>query len=177
LNSSASSLAIASDKIKRLPLQDVGLTDIAGIPYILNLTEPLHTALRMAGKEAEIIPAKYGFTDTYTIKGVTASAYEFMFGKQPSQVLSHLISALRHTGLTDSEGALKAIYSPGSSQSTDATQATVDPSALSHLSLESPEQFAMGWTQYQGISILAEPYLAGLVASLTSVFLPARWQE
>ena len=122
----------------------------------------------MGSKEAEIIPAKYGFTDEYTIKGKTATAYEFMYGKKPSHVLSYAIAALRHTLVTEGEGALKSIYHPQASDGHEAPPAPVDPASLTHLSLDSPEQFAMGWTQYQGIRVLAEPYLAGLVSSLTS---------
>jgi len=122
----------------------------------------------MAGREAEIIPAKYGFGKPYTINGVTAPAYEFMYGKKPSHVISAAIASLHHTLSTDPEGAVRSIYRPETSNGHNAGSAPPDPASLTQLPLDRPEQFAMGWTQYQGIDQLAEPYLAGLVASLTS---------
>src|SRR5262245_50937733 len=81
------------DPIKRLPLRDVGLNNIVAVPYVLSLSEPIHTTLRLGMKEVEILPAKHGFSNSYTVNGVTATAFEFMYGKTPSQLFSQAINA------------------------------------------------------------------------------------
>ncbi len=83
-------------KIERLPLQDLSLNDLATIPYLLTLTEPLHTVLRLAEKEVEATPLPYWFSNSYTINGITATAYEFMYGKNPPHLISHAISAIKN---------------------------------------------------------------------------------
>jgi hypothetical protein len=155
--------ASSSGKIKRLPLADVGLTNLVAVPYLLTLSEPLHTVLKMAVKQAEIIPVQYGLSNSYTLNGVTATAYEFMYGKKPSHLISYAITALQHILQHDPEGALKSIYDPSS----HAPIGAVDPSALAHVSLDSPEQFAMAFTNYEGIADLAKPLIPGFVATLT----------
>lgn len=82
------------DKIKRLPLQDVGLNNLVAVPYVVTLSEPLHTGLRLAAKEVEIIPVQCGFSKPFTINGITATTYEFMYGKKPSHLIASAISAL-----------------------------------------------------------------------------------
>src|SRR5438309_473529 len=83
-------------KIKRLPVQDIGLDNLAAIPYVLSLSEPLHTAFRLAMKQVDIIPVQLGFTNSYTVNGVTATGFEFMYAKGAVQDLSHAINTLRH---------------------------------------------------------------------------------
>jgi Lipoxygenase len=154
-------------KIKRLPLQDAGLNNLVAIPYLLTLTEPVHTVLRMGLRQVEIINVQYGLSNTYTINGITATGYEFMYGKKPSGFISHAVSVLQHALEHDPEGALKSIYEP--SNATFNISPSVDSSSFSNVSMESPEQFAMAFTNYEGIYELGKPYLPAFIASLTDV--------
>src|ERR1051326_4860667 len=133
-----------SEKIKRLPLQEVGFNDLASIPYVLTLTEPLHTVLRLVMKEVDIVPVQRGYTKTWTINGRTASAYDFMYANSPTQVLSHAVSALRHALETDVEALFKSILNPDGPSPAAATA----PPAITPVSVDSPDQFAMAWTTY-----------------------------
>jgi len=156
-----------STKIKRLPLQDVGLNSLVALPYMLTWSEPLHTLLRLAEKEVEATPLPNWFSNSYTINGITATAYEFMYGKQ-SHLLAYAISELAHILESDSEGAFKSIYTPGAVSCVPADiPSPVDPSSLTALSLDSPEQFAMGLTNYEGLYDLGKSYLPAFVSSLT----------
>ena len=157
-----------SPKIKRLPLRDLGLNNLVAVPYILSISEPLHTALRVGMRQVEIIPAQYGLSNSYTINGTTATAYEFMYGKKPSHLISYAIHALQHSLLTEGEDIFKAIYDPHAEfHKHTADAAPVDTASLTQLSLDSPEQFAMAWTKFEGLDEIAKPYLPDFVASLT----------
>jgi hypothetical protein len=155
-------------KIKRLPVQDIGLDNLPAIPYVLSFSEPLHTAFRLAMKEVDIVPVTLGFTNSYTVNGVTATGFEFMYGKVAAQGISHAVNRLRHALETDAEGTLKAICRPDSPSGSpaDVSSPAYSPSDKS-LSLDSPEQYAMAWTNYDGLYQRALPYLPAFVASLT----------
>jgi hypothetical protein len=158
----------ATMKIKRLPVQDIGLDNLAAIPYVLSLSEPLHTAFRLAMKQVDILPVQLGFTNSYTVNGVTATGFEFMYAKAAVEDISHAINRLRHALETDAEGTLKSICSPDSASRSPAYGSPpADSSPDASLSLDSPEQFAMAWTNYEGVYQLALPYLPAFVASLT----------
>ncbi len=90
-----------------------------------------------------------------------------MYGKKPSELMSHAVSALQHILEHDPKGALKAIYDPPSNSVN--VSPPVESSSLTHFSLESPEQFAMAFPTYEGIDELAKPCLPAFASSLTDV--------
>jgi hypothetical protein len=158
----------ASGKINRLPVQDIGLTNLVAVPYLLTMSEPLHTLLRIGLKQVEILPATHGLSDSYTINGITATGYEFMYGNRFVQAVSQVINAVRHALETDGEGTIKSICKPDSAPPSPAgTPPPADQSSLT-VSLDSPEQFAMAWTHHENINELAQHYLPAFVSTLTS---------
>src|SRR5690242_14473910 len=96
-------------QIKRLPLSDIGLNNLVAVPYILNFEEPLHTAMRVGARQVGILPAQYGLSTQYTINGKTATAYEFMYGKKPSHLITAALGVLQHSLLTEGEDLFKSI--------------------------------------------------------------------
>jgi Lipoxygenase len=153
------------ENIKHLPLQNAGFTNMVAVPYLLTASEPLHTVLRLALKEVEIIPAKHGLSQVYTVNGVTDTAYRLMFGRTPFQSISHAINTLRHALERDAEAVIRSIYDPASASGISLPPFT-DPGVTSS-PLDSPEQFAMAWTTYAGIYDHALPYLPAFVSSIT----------
>jgi len=76
--------------ISQLPLRDFGLQNIPAVPYLLTLSEPLLTLFRLAGRSLEVEPAKNALSNTYTIAGQTASAYDFLYGRSSSDDLARM---------------------------------------------------------------------------------------
>src|SRR5262252_9409916 len=74
-------------QVPHLPLQKFGLNNIPAVPYVLTLTEPLATVLRLALRAYETRSAKDGLSVTYTIGNRTATAFEFLYGGHPSHPL------------------------------------------------------------------------------------------
>jgi hypothetical protein len=170
MTTTLSSQTTTSAKLKRLPLQDVGLNNLVAVPYLLTLTEPHHTMLRLAEKEVEATPVPYWYSNSYTVNGTTATSYEFMYGKKPPHLISHAISAIQGLLETGLEGAFKSICTPEEASSGSVNvPPPVSASSLTSLSLDNPEQFAMALPNYQGIYDLAKPYLASFVSALTNV--------
>src|SRR5579862_6250205 len=149
-----------SHKINRLPVQDAGFNDLVAVPYLLTLSEPLHTLLRLAEKEIEATPAPDWFSNSYTIRGITATGYEFMYGKKPSHFISRAISALQDILESGLENLWKSIFNPETSSGIPVDVTPDDPSSLTSLSLDSPEQFAMAWTNHEGLYDLAKSNLS-----------------
>src|ERR1043166_968459 len=155
-----------SGKIKRLPLQEIGLTNLVAIPYLLTLSEPLHTILRLGLKQVEILPVQHALSNSYTINGITATGYEFMYGDRFAQAVSQAINAVRHALETDGERTIKSIYKPDSAPPGPAGTSPPADRSPHTVSLESPEQFAMAWPNYQGVYERALPYLPAFVSWL-----------
>jgi len=151
-----------SDEIKHIPVQSIGLYNLSAIPYLLSVSEPLHTMLRLGLKGQDILPVLSGLTRPVTINGITLPAFVFMFGATPSNTLSDAAAALLQALQTDPQGTLSSILTGVGGVT---ITPTVDP--LTQLSLESPEQFAMAWTSFAGIDKLSEPYLPRFVSNLT----------
>ena len=67
-------------EINRLPVRICGKSSLC---LICSLIEPLHTMVRIGLKQVELFPPRMGHR-TYTIDGITATGYEFMYGRNRS---------------------------------------------------------------------------------------------
>ena len=67
--------------VHHLPLWLLGLKDIPAVP--IQLEAMADTLLKLGIRTEQTMQAKQGLTNTYTIGGVTATGYEFVFGRTP----------------------------------------------------------------------------------------------
>jgi Lipoxygenase len=151
--------------VHHLPLWLLGLKDIPAFP--IQLEAMADTLLKLGIRTEQTKQAKQGLTNTYTIGGVTATGYEFVFGRTPGfeeqvdearehvqQVLT-LQPALVLTSLFD-----KALRDTGES-----VAASADP--ITALPLDKPEQWALSWTTFPEVYQKAAPLLPDWASTLT----------
>ncbi len=158
-------------KISPLPLKFAGLNHIPGFPF--QLEGLIDSLLKIAGRINEIEPAKQGLSNVYEIGGITATAREFLYGEAaPTAVRSSLqgrLEAIRDSpqGIPSSLYERMAASRDGSATSApdQSSNAVVNP--LLQLSLESPEQFSIGWTNFQNTYADALPDLPAFASTLT----------
>jgi hypothetical protein len=136
----------------------------------IQLEEMADTLLKLGLRAEQTKQAKQGLTNSYTIGGVTATGYEFVFGRTPGfaeqveaareQVRQVLMSqpAAVLTSLFDK--ALRDTISP-----TAAASASADP--ITALPLEKPEQWSLSWTTFPEVYQKAAPLLPAWAATLT----------
>jgi hypothetical protein len=153
-----------TEQISRLPLQEFGFNSIPAVPYILNLTEPIGTILRLGLRSLQVQPAKKALSNTYTIGGRTATGYDFLYGSTTSNPLSSAFSELERVIAAGVPALIKRMTASSAS-----LPAAVTASQSSSLPLEKPEQFAISWTNYWDVYKNAQPDLAPWASSLTSV--------
>jgi hypothetical protein len=155
-----------------LPLRLLGLDDIPGVAFVPE--QLLGTVLRLGLRTVQILPAKNALSNTYTIGGVTATGYAFLYGDSSSAAAANptgkLADALHGQSATAMAALIvKAITASGASP---AAVNPVDP--LTQLSLDAPEQFAMAWTNFQGFYQNALPLLPKWSATLTDPAVAAQ---
>lgn len=66
------------DNVWHLPLNWFGLNDIPAVP--IKFSGLLDTALRLSRRSNEVMPARLGLTNLYTIDGQTATGEQFLYG-------------------------------------------------------------------------------------------------
>lgn len=140
------------------------MNNIPAVPYILNLTEPLSTVLHLGLRSIETQPAKKALSNTYTIGGQTATAYEFLYGSAPTNPLIGAVTELERVV----SGGEKTLTQSMKSSRPAAPAVRATASEISSRPLDLPEQFAIAWTTYWDVYKNAQPYLASWTSSLTS---------
>ena len=148
-----------------LPLQFAGFHEVPAVPF--QLDGLIETLLRLIGRRIETGSALEGLTNGYTIGGTTASAHEFLFGAAAPGSSDAAIAGLLTQLRTDPSGVLSSAYRVGFGQPANQAAAGPPPESLTSRSLDRPEQFSIGWTNYQGVYARAAPSLPRLAASLT----------
>jgi hypothetical protein len=152
------------EQIPHLPLQKFGLNNIPAVPYVLTLTEPLATVLRLALRAYETRSAKDGLSVTYTIGNRTATAFEFLYGSPPSHPLLGVDTEIERVMKDGPEKLLERIKAARPKVSA----CTAGQSPIPSLPLEQPEQFAISWTTFADVYQDAYPQLSEWASSLTS---------
>ncbi|MEM7022062.1 MAG: lipoxygenase family protein [Pseudomonadota bacterium] len=173
------------DRIGHLPLRLLGLRNIPAVPF--QLDGIADTLMKLEQRSEEIMPAVSGLTNTYTIGGVTAPALAFLFGDAPlaerAEALAELRTALEGSGGSGLEiledKPLLAAIALSSRKPTKALadlrgigdfqdgSETPDPSSLTGLSLEHPDQWSISWTNFQDVYEKALPFLPEWALSLS----------
>jgi hypothetical protein len=148
--------AASGSTIGKLPLRDFGLVNIPAVPYVLTLSEPLLTLVRLATRSLQIQPAKDALSNVYTIGDQSAPANQFLFNSSASGDLQRETAELENILSQGSDGLIQAILRQTHSFG-DVPDA--DNAPLTTLSLDKPDQFSISWTNFENIYENAQPFL------------------
>lgn len=157
-------------KISPLPLKFSGLHHIPGYP--LQLDGLIDSILKIIGRIIAIDTAKQGLSNVYEIGGITATAREFLYGESPAasaeSALRSRLEAIRNNPQSVPSSIFERVAASSGDRPSSApppTNAAVNP--LLQLSLESPEQFSIGWTNHQNTYADALADLPAFAATMT----------
>lgn len=149
--------------IDHLPLRLIGLDHIPAVP--IELDGLVDSALRLRQRAEEILPARQGLSNSYTIGGRTAEAITFLFGDPSDQARRDALTDLAQLcGRRPAKvaSALVGLLAAGH----DRFQAP-DPSSPTALSLDAADQWSLSWTNYEDVYAKALPLLPAWATTLT----------
>ncbi len=154
-----------------VPYLNLLYANIPGLP-VISLTEVADTVLKLGLRTVQILPAKNALSNSYTIGGRTVTGYAFLYdGNDPvATALEDLKGSLERHPATDILELIREAVTP--KDPVPAAGPAVDQATP--LSLESPEQFAITWTTFEGVYQNALPLLDKWSASLTDPAVAAQ---
>ena len=155
------------DNVWHLPLNLLGLDDIPAVP--VELDGLLDSAYRLYQRSKEIEPARLGLTNTYTIDATTATGLEFLYGAAAATDAELALGALV-AQQPSPRGLLARLYAVLSYRGDDRSalpEARAARSPLQGLSLTTPEQFAISWTNFDEIYSRYAHLIPDCAATLT----------
>ena len=156
----ASSPTAAAGHIPQLPLRG-SFPNLPAVP--IDLAGMVDTLARLEIRAEQVLQAKQGLTQNFTIDGVTRRAYAFLFGGATPAEQSDAWRGLSQSLQDDPEGVPGDLHQ-NLGRRTDAASsvATAGP-----LSLERPKQFSISWTNFTNVYESGRPHLRGWASSLT----------
>jgi hypothetical protein len=140
--------------------------NIPGVP-IVSLKELLETIGRLGLRTVQILPAKNALSNSYTIGGRTATGYAFLYGDLSNDAIATALDALEDALDGRSEAEVSELIVASATAKDPLPAAVRAAAAPAPLSLESPEQFAITWTTFEGLYHNAQPLLSKWSATLT----------
>ena len=150
--------------IQNIPLRFLGLKYVPGIPIRLR-RGMLDTFTKLKARVKEITVAEQKLSSSYTINGITAKGFEFLFGKtlerNKDNVLSPTIESLERNPTKIKTNIFNLFIGEENSLAPLA-----DLSSLTSLSLENPEQWTISITHHNQIYEKLEPHFPRWIASL-----------
>ncbi len=140
--------------------------NIPGVP-IVSLMQLLDTIGRLGLRTVQILPAKNALSNSYTIDGHTATGYAFLYGDSSNDAIATALDELK--GILDgrSEAEVSELIVAAATAKDPLPAAARAAGAPTPLSLDSPEQFALTWTTFEGLYQNAQPLLSKWSATLT----------
>lgn len=138
--------------------------NIPGVP-IISVTEVADTVWKLFLRTVQILPAKNALSNSYTIGGRTATGYAFLYGGTDpvAGALDDLKGSLERQPATGILELMREAVAPKDRVAAPAR--SVDQ--VAPLSLESPGQFAITWTNFEGVYQNALPLLDKWSKTLT----------
>ncbi len=140
---------LKEDSLIHLPLQELGYRNVPAFPF--SILEAGETLLKLSGRNKEVLQAKYGLSETYTIQGQTAPAYSFVFGadhvdsKEKVLQEQHLELSKQTVNHYRNGTFVKVKLHSKEHKRGDSR------GKLTGLSLDKPDQFALAWTTFGNI--------------------------
>ncbi len=142
-------------KLPQLPTRDLGLKNAPAFP--IDVAGMLDTLFRLNIRFKQREQALQGLSNTYTIGGKTARAYDFLIGhesleaKQEAQVKA-LREQLGHNTLEILQTIVETIASQTESAATSGGE-------LTRLPLDDPRQWSISWTTFPDVQSLGAPHV------------------
>jgi hypothetical protein len=151
--------------VHHIPLRLLGLADIPAVP--IQLEAMADTLLKLGIRAEQTKQAKQGLTNTYTIGGVTATGYEFAFGRSPGfqEEVDAAREHIRQVLVAAPAAILTSLFDKALQDTVATTAPAADP--ITALSLDQPEQWSLSWTTFPDVYQKAAPLLKPWAASLT----------
>ncbi len=153
----------ATGAIPQLPLRDV-YPNVPAIP--VDAAGTLDTLGRLQIRAQQLLQAKQGLTQKFTLKGVTRRAYAFLYdaGTNAAQAAARRSLAASLPG--DSERASAYLRGRLDRREEVPDVGLEQPSSGSY-SLERPKQFSIAWTNFSDVYDTGLPRLREWASSLT----------
>lgn len=150
----------AAGHISQLPLR----AEFPNLPAVPIETGAIpDTVERLEIREEQVMQAKQGLTQNFTIDGVRRRAYAFLFGGTMPASQTEGWRAFRGT-LQDNPGAVPGQIHENLGRR---TEGDASAGATGPLSLDRPRQFSISWTNFTNVYENGRPHLRGWAASLT----------
>ena len=154
------------DQIPQFILRLAGLGNLPALP--IDISEIVESLPKLLERLIEQKPAKDGLSNTYTIAGETKTGQEFLFGEglddRLRDALEEIHAAIRANPARVINGFYKDFLDRHGSPNL-----IHDNANLTGLALETPEQWTISWTTFQGVYEKAQPRLARWAATMTNV--------
>lgn len=154
------------DQIPQSVLRLAGLDHVPALP--VDIPEAIQSLPRLLKRLIEQQPAKEGLSNIYTLAGHTETGKEFLFGEEPDDRLRVALQDLHGDLLRNPAGVMNQFYRD-LLDSNEASQYPLNPGDLTRLSIESPEQWSISWTNFQSVYDSALPLLPRWAATMTDV--------
>jgi hypothetical protein len=125
------------------------------------------TLLKLGLREEQTKQARQGLTNTYTIGNITATGYEFVFGRSPGFVEEAAAARehVRQVLLVQPALVLTSLFERALRDVEETVGAAADP--LTNLALDQPEQWSMSWTTFPEVYQKASALLPVWSSTLT----------
>ena len=127
----------------------------------------LDTLTRLAIRGAQVMQAKQGLTETFTINGVTDVAYAFLFGGTTATSETDAGIALMKLLRENPARVLTALFEKPLHEGGEAFGTPLAARTPNPVSLDDPKQFSISWTTLPGVYQAGLPFLPAWAASLT----------
>ncbi|MEO1260821.1 MAG: lipoxygenase family protein [Bacteroidota bacterium] len=155
-------------RVRKLPIRLFGFREMPAVPLIIR--ELPGTLLKLSSREKELAQAKNALTSVYTIGNHTENAYSFMYGHKGSTEAEEAREKLRNT--LDGPGGkvrfLTDVIVKKHLEEPDSLEVKEDIHPLTTLSLDSPDQYGMSWTNYFNLhEEFTKQFLPQFAATLT----------
>ena len=124
------------------------------------------TLLRLGIRSEQVMQAKLGLTNTYTVDGTTDTAYALLFGDGSGTPESEAVTALARS-LEEDPASVLALFDGLWREGSDIATTPPDATTQKPLALDDPQQFSMSWTTFPGVYQAALPLLPAWASSLT----------
>jgi hypothetical protein len=122
--------------------------------------------VRLGVRSEQVLQAKLGLTNTYSVDGTTNTAYALLFGDSSGTPGSEAVTALARS-LEEDPASVIALFDGLRREGSDIATRPPDATTQKPLALDDPQQFAMSWTTFPGVYQAALPLLAAWASSLT----------
>lgn len=155
-------------KIHHIPLELFGLNNVPAIPFVVDGMAT--TLLLLSARSYEVLQARNGLNNTFTIQGQSATGYAFLFGRTGASGIAakdnvSLQQLFENSDIETILGNIQKLL-----EQADRSTITLSDDPITGFSLDDPSQFALSVTTFYNIyQRVSTNLLASWTKSLTDV--------